>query len=174
VIVALELRGVTKRFSAGSGGCLATADVLRGISLTVAVGESVAVVGSSGAGKSTLMLCAAGLLSHEGGEVRWFGELGRAVAARRAVYHYAPSDLSRPRRVDQPTLHLVDVSFTDEFGHSMARWVERRCDAGDAVIVSTPNEAVARHLASRVVVLRGGRLYPDTRPRSRVAEFAPR
>jgi ABC-type multidrug transport system ATPase subunit len=174
VIVALELRGVTKRFSVGSGGCVATADVLRDVSLTVAIGESVALVGSSGAGKSTLMLCAAGLLGHESGEVRWFGEPDRAVAARRAVYHCAPSDLSRPRNVDQPTLHLLDVSFAGEAGHSMARWIERRCDAGDAVIVSTPDEDLARHLASRVVVLRGGRLYPDTRPRSRVAEFARR
>lgn len=174
MIVALDLRGITKRYSVGSGGCFATADVLRGVSLTVPVGESVALVGSSGAGKSTLMLCAAGLLSHESGEVQWFGEVGRAVAARRSVYHCAPSDLSRPRSVDQPTLHLLDVSFTNESARSMARWIERRCDAGDAVIVSTLDEDLARRLASRVVVLRGGRLYPDTRPRSRVAEFAQR
>jgi energy-coupling factor transporter ATP-binding protein EcfA2 len=90
------------------------------------------------------------------------------------VYHCAPSDLSRPRSVDQPTLHLLDVSFTGESGRSMARWIERRCDAGDAVIASTLDDDLARHLASRVVVLRGGRLYPDTRPRSRVAEFARR
>jgi ABC-type ATPase involved in cell division len=69
---------------------------------------------------------------------------------------------------------LLDVSFAGEAGHSMARWIERRCDAGDAVIVSTPDEGLARHLASRVVMLRGGRLYSDTRPRSRVAEFARR
>ena len=174
MIVALELRGVTKRYTVGSGACIASAEVLRGVSLSVAAGESLALVGSSGAGKSTLLLCAAGLLRHEGGDVHWFGDADRAVAARRAVYHCTPADLLHSRCAGQPALHLLDVPFSAETGHTVARWINWRCDAGDAVLVGTRDHDLACHLASRVVVLRGGRLYPDARPRSRVAEDAMR
>ncbi|MGM0585161.1 MAG: amino acid ABC transporter ATP-binding/permease protein [Pseudomonadota bacterium] len=47
--------------------------VIRGVSLTVAPGETVALVGASGSGKSTLLALMAGLLTPETGEVRWRG-----------------------------------------------------------------------------------------------------
>ncbi len=46
---------------------------LRGVSLSVAPGEVVAVTGPSGSGKSTLLLCLAGVLRPESGEVLYGG-----------------------------------------------------------------------------------------------------
>jgi putative ABC transport system ATP-binding protein len=53
----LCLSGVEKRFDTAAGPI----DVLRGIDLEVARGESVAIVGESGSGKSTLLSLLAGL-----------------------------------------------------------------------------------------------------------------
>jgi ABC-type multidrug transport system ATPase subunit len=172
MIAALELCGLTKRFTAGAGACIASIDVLRGISLCIEGGESLALVGASGAGKSTLLLCAAGLLRPDAGEMRWFGEAERSVAAHRAVYHCTHSDLLHTQPTNEPLLHLLDIRFDVDDGRNVARWISRRCDAGDAIIVATSHEDLAFHLASRVTVLRSGRVYPETRPRSRVAEYA--
>ena len=51
---------------------------LRGVSLEIARGELLAVTGASGSGKSTLMLCLAGVLRPDAGEVR----LGDRVISR--------------------------------------------------------------------------------------------
>lgn len=58
---------------------------LRGVSLSVAAGETVAVVGPSGCGKSTLLACLAGLDEPDGGAVRVGGErLSHRPEAQRA------------------------------------------------------------------------------------------
>ena len=49
-------------------------DILRGVDVTVAAGEHVAVVGPSGSGKSSLIAVAAGLERPTSGQVRLFGE----------------------------------------------------------------------------------------------------
>ncbi|MBW1603380.1 ABC transporter ATP-binding protein [Streptomyces sp. JJ66] len=53
---------------------LGSTDVLRGASLSVAPGESVAVVGTSGAGKSTLLQCLAGVVTPDTGTVSLQGQ----------------------------------------------------------------------------------------------------
>ncbi len=60
----LEISGLT----AGYG----RHQVLRGISLTVAPGEVLAILGANGSGKSTLLRAAAGQLPHQG-TLRWSG-----------------------------------------------------------------------------------------------------
>lgn len=47
----------------------AQTEALRGASVEIAAGETVAITGPSGSGKSTLMLCLAGIIRPEAGEV---------------------------------------------------------------------------------------------------------
>lgn len=61
----IRAEGLAKRFG--------SLEVLRGISLTVATGETVAVVGRSGTGKSVFLKHVAGLLEPDAGAV-WVGE----------------------------------------------------------------------------------------------------
>jgi ABC-2 type transport system ATP-binding protein len=50
--------------------------ILDGVSLTVAPGESVAIIGENGAGKSTMMRTCAGLIPPDSGEVSVAGRVG--------------------------------------------------------------------------------------------------
>src|SRR3954454_6477887 len=60
------LRGVTKSFG--------DKQVLRGIDLDVAAGESVVVIGGSGTGKSVLLKCVLGLMEPDAGSIKIDGE----------------------------------------------------------------------------------------------------
>jgi branched-chain amino acid transport system ATP-binding protein len=61
------------------------APALHGVSLTVAAGEIVAVIGANGAGKTTLMKAIAGLLPAWGGEITISGQRMNDVPAFRRV-----------------------------------------------------------------------------------------
>ena len=168
--IALEIRGLSKRYVVGVGGCLAIADVLRGVDVMLCAGEAVVIVGSRGSGKSTLMLCAAGLLTADAGELRWFGETSRASAIRRVLYHHSSVDMMRNGAANESHVHLLDVPALHEDSAGMAEWVSERCERGDAVLVATRNEGVASRLDAHVLTLRGGRLHPARPPAARVAE----
>ena len=72
----LRAEGVSKRFVTGEG---ATIEVLKDLSLEVAHGEKVAILGQSGIGKSTL-LYVLGTLDHPSEGRVWFE--GEDVFAR--------------------------------------------------------------------------------------------
>jgi putative ABC transport system ATP-binding protein len=61
----LEIRNVSKSYPTGEG----TLTVLRGVSLALETGESLALTGESGSGKSTLLHLAGGLDQPDSGEV---------------------------------------------------------------------------------------------------------
>ncbi|GAA3910893.1 ABC transporter ATP-binding protein [Actinoplanes auranticolor] len=75
----IRLTGVSRTFAGRSG----TVEALRGIDLTVADGEFVAVLGRSGCGKSTLLRLISGLLPVSAGEVQVSGE--RVTKPRRDI-----------------------------------------------------------------------------------------
>ena len=64
--IAIRARDVTLALGSGS----ARVEILKGIDLDVAAGESVALLGASGSGKSSLMAVLAGLERATGGEIR--------------------------------------------------------------------------------------------------------
>ena len=66
----LELRDIRKSYGTGAG----KVDVLKGISLTVAAGETIALVGASGAGKTTLLHIMGTLDLPTGGTIVFRGE----------------------------------------------------------------------------------------------------
>jgi len=66
----LRAEGIAKRFHTGEG----VLEVISQIDLTVAAGESVAILGVSGAGKSTLLHILGGLEHPSEGRVTWDGQ----------------------------------------------------------------------------------------------------
>lgn len=84
----LRLEGVHLKLASQAG----EVNILRGVDLSVAPGESVAVVGPSGSGKSTMMMIVAGLERPTQGKVRVAGqdlaaldEDGLALYRRRSI-----------------------------------------------------------------------------------------
>ena len=77
----LSARGLRKSFQSGD----ARLEVLRGVDLDVAAGESVSIRGESGSGKSTLLNLLAGLDAPDSGSVTWGGSPDTR-ASRRAAY----------------------------------------------------------------------------------------
>jgi putative ABC transport system ATP-binding protein len=86
VVPAVKAHRLYRFFHAGDEEVQA----LRGVSLTVGLGEMVAVVGPSGSGKSTLLACLAGLDDPDGGTVWVAGRrMSRRSEAERAAIRAA-------------------------------------------------------------------------------------
>jgi putative ABC transport system ATP-binding protein/lipoprotein-releasing system ATP-binding protein len=77
----LSARALRKTFPSGD----ALLEVLRGVDLDIAAGESISIRGESGSGKSTLLNLLAGLDAPDSGSVAWAGSRDTG-ARRRASY----------------------------------------------------------------------------------------
>ncbi|MDP3083909.1 MAG: ATP-binding cassette domain-containing protein, partial [Rubrivivax sp.] len=69
----LQARDLHKRFHEGQGAGAIDLTVLRGVSLSVSAGETLAIVGASGSGKSTLLHLLGGLDAPTSGSVELMG-----------------------------------------------------------------------------------------------------
>ena len=121
----LVVSDVTKAF----GGIQA----LRGVSLSVAPGEIVALVGPNGSGKTTLINLISGHYQTDGGRI----ELGDVTLSTRPAHEVAGLGVSRTYQIPRPFAHLTaldNVAVAATFGaarrspgHARAearRWLE--------------------------------------------------
>ncbi|MGW6461073.1 amino acid ABC transporter ATP-binding protein [Streptomyces sp. NPDC055078] len=85
----LSIRDLRKRYGA--------TEVLRGISLDVVRGETVAVLGASGSGKSTMLRCVNHLERPDGGSISLGGELVGFTRGRRGPRMLTETEIARQR-----------------------------------------------------------------------------
>jgi iron complex transport system ATP-binding protein len=130
----VELRDIVAGYRRGRP------DVLRGASLDVAAGETVAVLGPNGSGKSTLLRVVAGTLSPSSGSVRLFGRpmagWGRPELARRVAVLSQVTDLPAGMRVAEVVAlgripHARGVFATDPDDERVVEEALADADAGD-------------------------------------------
>jgi ABC-type dipeptide/oligopeptide/nickel transport system ATPase component len=157
----LEAIGLDKSYVAGHGRCWARVQVLSALSLTLAEGERVAVLGGRGAGKTTLLHCLTGLRRPDAGSVRW--------TARRAVPYALcarPADLFSGGA--SVLLELPDESRV------AGEWIEalhHRRASSMGWLVLTSRLAPLLPLCHRALELHDGALRPIASPSPlRVAE----
>ena len=208
-------------------------NVLNGVSVSVAAGESLMLLGESGSGKTTLSRCVCGLVEHYSGSVRFDGEAlspstrHRTNEQRRGVQYVFQSPFSslNPRKtiaqsLEVPLVRLTGLSRTQRrariaevldavrFSSAIANRFPEQLSGGERqraaiarALVTTPkvlvcdevtsaldvsvqrtitdllaelrteldmamlfvthNIALARHVADRVAVLRGGTIVEE-------------
>ena len=147
---ALHVDSLWKCYAAGVRGCSARAWVLRGLSLTVEVGERVLIAGAAGSGKSTLAACLLGLRAPTAGTIEIGGaaelvELESGRSGCRTVRSACPVS----PRSDLQTSILVFASRADAF----ATWADRRLILRDGRLHDISPQPM-RRVAERPVALR--------------------
>ncbi len=104
--------------------------ILRDVSLSVAPGETVALLGPSGSGKTTLLRMVAGLDRPSSGSIRFAGAEVTAIPAHRRGFGMMFQD--------HALFPHLDVAGNVDFGLKQSGWdarqrVERRCEVLDVV-----------------------------------------
>lgn len=120
---ALELRRIACTF-ADKHDPAQRYTAVREVSLTVAAGEFVSVVGPTGCGKSTLLNVAAGLLAPSEGEVQVFGQRLAGIN-RRAGYLFQAESLMPWRTARQNVMAGLEFRGALDAGAQADDWLRR-------------------------------------------------
>jgi heme exporter protein A len=146
----IEARGLDKSFGA--------TPVLRGVSLAVAAGRGVMIIGRNGAGKSTLVRILAGLSTSTAGEALLFGRASRELdpALRRRVGVLTHQSFLYPNLTARENLEFyakiygLDGSPGGSRG-DIARWLER---VGLAAVANERVRTFSRGMEQRLALAR--------------------
>ncbi len=165
----VQIRALRKSFG--------TNEVLKGIDLSVARGEVVALIGRSGSGKSTLLRCGAGLVKGRWvkGRAKAEGEArARALLERVGLadkFDAWPDQLSggqqqrvaiaRALAMDLAVLLCDEITsaLNPELVGEVLIVVESLADDGMTLLMVTHEMGIAKKVADRVVFMHAGRIH---------------
>lgn len=120
--------------------------LLKGISFSLAAGETLCLLGASGSGKSTILRIIAGLEQAERGEVRWEGQSLAGVPVHRRNFGLMFQDYA--------LFPHLDVFKNVAFGLQMQEWTEAEIKLRVAEVLGQVN--LSAFGQRRVAELSGG------------------
>jgi ABC-type multidrug transport system ATPase subunit len=162
----LSVRSLSKTYRVGLTGCTASVRALDDVSLEIARGEVVAVVGPARGGKTTLLRCVSGLLTPDAGLVsRAYATDGLPVVVK---YLERPVELVRLCGYDSIwDLALVDNVNRDEGemlgACSLLAIIREVRTKGAALVLASSAGQSLEGFADRVLTLHRGRLLASRR-----------